>query len=664
MRYNYRLKFSTNKIKLVFTIMLSLIFLIGCSAMKKDETVAANKIQSTPVVFDGTSTIKWNSLQQNIDGFGGSEAFGKAANIMNLKEPVRTQILDLIFSKEKGIGVSILRNIIGDANNSNYIIEPEKGKFVWEDANWETKKANFDKEQIWLMNEAKKRGVTTFMSTAWSPPSWMKTNNAYEGLKTGKLKTECYQDYADYLAEYVLGYKKYFDIDISYISPANEPTIAPEYAGCLWTGEEYNIFVRDYLGPTFKAKDVKAKIMMPEHMNFTESLAVPALNDPVTLQYIDVVATHAYGIGNTVPALPVSNGKGKTIWQTEYMNQGEKLQTFKNNTMQDALRYGNLIGNMFSVPRVNAYFWWWLAASNLADGSDLIRLSTIGTNNSTSVTGQYRIFKRFYAFGNYSRFIRPGFVMIDSDKKPTNNTFITACKDPKTNNFAIVAINNSNKPQTINFKLSDFSGSLDSVVPYRTSPNENMKKLQNIKVINNSFTMELKPSSITTFIPKDFELNALPDIKDVYSTYEAEENDGQTKGLKIEDCTDGGKMITNIKKGNYIKYSNVNFADGTANGVEGKTAILSMNARINSINGGIIELKLDDPVNGKVVGTITVPKSDDEKHEKWTTASAMINTKQGEGANGIHDLYIVFNGDKDKEMFNVNYFEFSDGIEK
>jgi len=155
--------------------LLCLFIVIGASA-----SAAAH----TPALPRGVSTIDWNAERQVIDGFGGSFAFHKGGSIMRLDEPVRTQILDMIFSREKGIGLSIVRNVIGDGGIEEWgdphydgpseTIMPEPDKFVWDDEDWD--KDSFDRYQIWIMNEAKKRGVRTFFSTAWSPPAWMKKN--------------------------------------------------------------------------------------------------------------------------------------------------------------------------------------------------------------------------------------------------------------------------------------------------------------------------------------------------------------------------------------------------------------------------------------------------------------------------------------------------------
>lgn len=632
--------------------------LMGCSTGVQNNVPTAISDDSaalTENTAETAFTIHWNDALQKVDGFGGSAAFRKADGIMRLKEPVRSQLLDMMFSQEKGIGVSILRLIIGDEGGGIAdIIEPEKGKYVWDDPEWDKKKADFDKGQIWLANEAKKRGLTTFLSTAWSAPAWMKTNNSYNGTGGGEVKKECYQDYADYLSEYVLGYKKYFDLDIQYISFTNEPDFAPDYPGCMWSAENMSQFIRANLGPTFQARGIKAKIVVPENINFDETMATYILQDPEAAKYIDVVATHAYNIGYSVPEFPVSKEKGKAIWQTEFMTADVK--EYQYNTITDGLRYATLMGNMFKTTPLNAYFYWWLIANNGADGSDLIRLCTDEKPDTPTENGLFRVFKRYYTFGNYSRFIRPGYQMIKTDGDTSNQLLVTAYKDPEKGNFSIVAVNNSPDAARITLNLDGFPAGSDSLVPYRTSASENLKKLQPLKVTQNTITVELRGQSVTTYIPVKYALKPLKDMKDVFSTLEAEENDKMTGGLKVAECNEGGKMVTSIQNGSYIKYGNVNFGDGSARGTEDMKSILYMKARVSALQDGIIEIRLDDPKKGKVVGKMEVYKI--EGGDEWTTETTLIDTKTG-GALGFHDLYLVFKGGKG-DLFNINFFGFSD----
>ena len=117
--------------------------------------------------------IAAGQYRQLIDGFGFSEAFHAARTIRFLEEKDQNNLLNLMFSPNGGMGYSILRNEIGEgpegagkSDGTVASIEPKPGEFNW----------TGDEDQIWLMNEAKKRGCTRFLSSAWSPPAWMKSN--------------------------------------------------------------------------------------------------------------------------------------------------------------------------------------------------------------------------------------------------------------------------------------------------------------------------------------------------------------------------------------------------------------------------------------------------------------------------------------------------------
>ncbi|WP_129669771.1 glycoside hydrolase [Phytoactinopolyspora endophytica] len=637
------------------------------------------------------SAVRWNDERQHVDGFGGSFTFNKAGSIQRLDEPGRTRILDMIFNQDDGIGMDIVRVMVGDGGIDEWgddiydgptdTIEPAQDEFVWDDPDWEEVKDEFDEYQIWLMNEAKERGVDTFFASVWSPPAWMKENESVidqgSDAPPNRLRDDMYSEYADYLAEYVLGYSEHFDIDIDYISPANEPDFSGGYSSSLWTPEELNVFVRDYLAPTFDERNVDAEIVLGEAIEFSEEYARPALNDPATVDDVGVVAAHAYaGLVDDATApdpseWTTSNALGKTVWQTEYMNQGAPQdRIYENNTITDGLRYANVIGNMFDLVDLNAYFWWWPASNSGADGSNLIRLVNDGSpqGGNPTETGEFRTFKRYYALGNYSRFLEPGYVMVDADD-PSDDVLTTAYKDPETGNFTIVAVNNSPSDQTIRFDLEGFPAGTRSVAPYRTSASENLEKLDDAPVIDGSVTTTLRGSSVTTFIPESFELPALPDVKDVFSTYPAEESDRMSRGLRVHDDRHGGQVVTNIHNGRYLEYTNVNFADGSAAGFLEQKGELRMHARVAPMHGGTIEVRLDDPRTGPVVGEMNVPAANDPQACRrpwesceWTTVSTDIDTNPDDGAYGFHDMYLVFNSDprNNLRMFNVDVFEFSD----
>jgi O-glycosyl hydrolase len=84
-------------------------------------------------------TIHWNDTHQVIDGFGTSQGGGFVGTLHDWPEPQRGQILDLAFSRAKGIGLTIFRAAI--------LPELELSKGAWDDRN--------DPKQVWIM----KRGL-------------------------------------------------------------------------------------------------------------------------------------------------------------------------------------------------------------------------------------------------------------------------------------------------------------------------------------------------------------------------------------------------------------------------------------------------------------------------------------------------------------------------
>jgi glucuronoarabinoxylan endo-1,4-beta-xylanase len=155
-------------------------------------------------------TVNLSAVQQVMDGFGGAAAGGPSVWIHVMQEPQRTELVNLLFSTDVGIGMSILRSEINcghDKNNASTAPgvlqpatnthEPSEGVWYWQG----------DEGAVWLMQQAQQRGVAHLMSTAWSPPAWMKTNNNTAGVThngtVGYLRADMQQAFAGYLARYV-----------------------------------------------------------------------------------------------------------------------------------------------------------------------------------------------------------------------------------------------------------------------------------------------------------------------------------------------------------------------------------------------------------------------------------------------------------------------------
>jgi glucuronoarabinoxylan endo-1,4-beta-xylanase len=413
-------------------------------------------------------TINWTDVHQTIDGFGASGAFQRSTYLMNMTEPARSTILDALFSQTSGAGLSIVRNIVGDGSTLSDgvpTIEPSLNNWVW----------TGDESQIWLMQQAQTRGTSRFMSTVWSPPAWMKTNNSFI---QGSLATAHYQNFANYLSRYVREYNSRFGLPIYAISLANEPCISVSYSSACWTGAQFRDFIKNNLITTFQTDGVTAKVMIGERDSWDEAIDAESLADATAAARVDIVGGHHYS--GTIAPFNNAVSHGKSVWETE-------VSYFSGNdsSITDGVRWARETHNFMTTASANAFLYWWLVAEK-TDGEGLVN---INTSNNT-----YTLNKRLYTLGNYARFVRPGYVRIGSTASPLANVFTTSYKDPATGKFVVVVINDNSTAQTIDLLPSGFSAG--SVTPYVTDSTRNLAQLAAIPLTN----ISLAARSVTTFV--------------------------------------------------------------------------------------------------------------------------------------------------------------------
>ncbi len=380
------------------------------------------------------ATINWTDVHQQIDGFGASSAWTLPT--------MTTAQANLFFSQTSGIGLSLLRNRIAPDGTSG---------------------------EVSTMQMAQARGALVW-STPWTPPAAWKTNNDVNN--GGSLLPSHYQDYANQLANYVQNMQAQ-GINLYALSIQNEPDWTATYESCNWTASQFHDFMA-ILGPTFAQRGITTKIMLPEESGWHFELASNTLNDPATAQYVAIVAGHDYDGG--VGAVPQASGK--RLWETEVSD----FNAF-DPSMTSGLTYATQIYNFMTVAQANAWNYWWLQASSSS------------TDNEGLLGSSGQVTKRLYTIGNYSKFIRPGYVRIgESDD---GGVLISSYKDLATGKFVIVAVN-SGAAQTETFNLNGFGAT--SVTPWVTSSSLNLAQQTDVAVGGSSFTYTLAAGSVTTFV--------------------------------------------------------------------------------------------------------------------------------------------------------------------
>ena len=145
-----------------------------------------------------------------------------------------------------------------------------------------------------------------------------------------------------------------------------------------------------------------------------------------------------------------------------------------------------------TLAQTNGFLFWWLWIN--ANNEDSFDGSLISVVNNTKVITS----KRLYVLGQFSRFIRPGWVRIHSDTNPWYRIYTSAYKNPASKEIAIVLINDSSADALITLNLND--ADFASLEIYRTSDSENLQKIGNLSLESNTPDIHLPVKSVTTLV--------------------------------------------------------------------------------------------------------------------------------------------------------------------
>ena len=427
-----------------------------------------------------TATVTWGTVYQKIEGFG---AYDDGQYGINLT-PAQ---LDQVFSTTAtpGAGLSLLRTQVpdGGSNHPGNCSSIGTGCSV----------------TITDLQGAIARGAKVW-ATSWSPPASLKSNGSVicnTGSGNASLNASSYSAFATWQSNYIASLSA-VGIPLYVISVQNEPDYCPTtYEGAVWTAAQFDTYVKTNLGPTLAANGQSGvKIMMPEtgHSNELSSYADTAFTDSAALAYLSIAATHDYDYDSSTGGFqinlsqstyPNAQSDGKELWETEVFGQISGNSGTYDPSITDALGWAQNIHSWMVNANANAWHWWTIT------GPETDNEALYGTDQTTPA-------KRLWAIGNYSRFVRPGFVRIDATATPQAGVLVSAYKQTSSGNFAIVVINHNASSVSQGFSLVGFTTS--SVAPWITSASLNLIQQSNMSVSGNSFSYTLPADSVTTFV--------------------------------------------------------------------------------------------------------------------------------------------------------------------
>ncbi|WP_437281176.1 glycoside hydrolase family 30 beta sandwich domain-containing protein [Sorangium sp. So ce375] len=205
------------------------------------------------VTVDDASTL------QRWDGFGGS--FNEMGwNMLSmLSEAERQRAIKLLFDSRDGAGFAFGRIPMGA---SDYAMDRYTLNETKNDNTMESFSIERDKQKLipYIKAALAVRPGLHLWASPWTPPTWMKSNSAFDG---GKMKDDAttLKAHALYFAKFVEAYAEE-GMTIEAVHPQNEPTYETRYPSCAWTGAQMAKFIGTYLGPTFDERGIKAQIFL------------------------------------------------------------------------------------------------------------------------------------------------------------------------------------------------------------------------------------------------------------------------------------------------------------------------------------------------------------------------------------------------------------------
>lgn len=428
-----------------------------------------------------------------------------------------------IFFGESGLNLNIMRYNIGGGDDPTHThikrtdskvpgwlkYDKDKDEFIYD--------YNADRNQLNVLKAAyKKAGKDAFVEVfSNSPPYFMTKSGCSSGNfnpNKNNLKEECYKDFAEYIADVTEYINNVLNIKVSSVSPMNEPNtdywkhFSEKQEGCHYDcGESQNRIILE------TAKAIKNKGLnhiqivasdetstdkqLEEYLNYTDEIKA----------VIDRVSTHTYGTEKIAELSKLMKEEKRNLWMSETdwsdtagKNAGE---------MGAALWLAKKI--IFDINNLSPSAWViWLTIDhhkskdgylgNKDSGFPSTKKGYWGLAFAEHDKKEIILTKKYYAMGQFSKFIRPGDTIIHCN----DNTL--AAFNSKTNEVKIVCVNCSGNDSPVTFDLSDFKKSNRNVKVIRTSGNlengENWAVLNDLELTDNTFSTYLKGNSVTTFI--------------------------------------------------------------------------------------------------------------------------------------------------------------------
>ncbi len=390
---------------------------------------------------------------QTFESFGTSSCWW--AQTIESDEQAR-EIAKLLYDDEEGLGLDIFRYNIGGGEADNpdcriwdrsrrtesfYVFDKGNNEYVYDFTR--------DKNARRVLDYAVEYGADKLILFCNSPHfSMTKSGHASGGLEeySSNLPKENYEAFIDY----VLTIADWFQnqgYPVYAISPINEPQWSwgsPDWVGqegCHYEPDEaielLEMFATEMQkrGCTYKLSGPESGEMSQAYYQYVEKF----FGSEILNSYCDSFAGHSYWMDGKAKEKQQVGKEFKKNYPNKKYEMSEWCELpleIDSTTIDSGLRMARIIAEDLSL--MNAVSWQSWTAVN---GDGLIDRNADGT---------LKIYNRYYAFKQYTSFIKPGMVRVRVfDNSYTDHTLNTVCFTDG-NRYVVVIVNTAEADEEIN----------------------------------------------------------------------------------------------------------------------------------------------------------------------------------------------------------------------
>lgn len=441
----------------------------------------------------GTVVLDPRARLQVVEGWGTSLCWW-AVVTGTWSDPARGQLADLLFDPARGLGLNIVRYNIGGGDDPahNHMrvggavpgYQPRQGEWDW----------TWDAGQRWMLSAATQRGAGIAEAFSNSPPYWMTRSGCSAGAGDAgdNLRADAVDLYSAYLAEVVAHFAAEWGVTFRTVEAFNEPLQTNWQSmhgqeGCHWS-RPLQALVISSLSAALARRGVATAIATDDEFRVDDLLDTFASYGPRVQALVAQLNTHSYSASRRPEVSAMAAAAGKRLWMSEW---GGSRGPHDHQAMDTPLLLSNQIRTDMSRLRPTAWVYWQAVEQEANHNWGFIHADLAGTTEQISIT------KSYYAMGQYSRFIRPGFTLIQS----TGATL--AAFDEATHTVVTVCENAGATETTLTLDLHAFGlsgdGSLSAAFT-RTSETEDMASLPAFPLQGGVLNLTLPARSITTVV--------------------------------------------------------------------------------------------------------------------------------------------------------------------